>query len=202
MTTHATLKTDIALYMARDDLEVYIPTFIRLAESRIAKDVRVRAMETSTDLTLSSQSVSIPSGFLAARRLYFDSTTQRGLTYVTPDAFYKSSLYTAAGNPSTFTIEGDNFVFAPAPSGSPVAKLLYFKKFDALAAEADTNWLLENAYDVYLYACLAETKAFIEDDEQAAKWASVYKDSVANLNKVERRSRRMGPLRRQGGVTP
>ena len=43
-TTYATLQATIASYLARTDLTVQIPEFIRLAENRLVRDLRIRQM--------------------------------------------------------------------------------------------------------------------------------------------------------------
>ena len=41
---YATLQTTIASYLARNDLTATIPEFIRLAENRLSRDLRIRQM--------------------------------------------------------------------------------------------------------------------------------------------------------------
>jgi hypothetical protein len=50
-TTYAELQTTIAGYLARSDLTTQIPDFIRLAEIRLRRDLRIRQMLTSTTIT-------------------------------------------------------------------------------------------------------------------------------------------------------
>ncbi len=45
LTTYEGLKTAVADYLGRSDLEERIPYFIRLAELRMQRDVRCRVME-------------------------------------------------------------------------------------------------------------------------------------------------------------
>jgi hypothetical protein len=171
-----------------------IPSFVRLAEARIRSDVRVPRMQTATDLTLSSATVSLPSNFLEAIRLYLNVAYQREITYRPPAVFYTSTEYETSGNPTIYTIEGNSLVFAPAPTGSPTAKLLYWAAWDTLSADADTNWLLTNHYNVYLYATLAEGSAYLEDDEQAAKWGGQYAQVVAQIMRRAKWGSAMVPL--------
>lgn len=196
MTTHATLKADIATYLARDDLSSIIPTLITLCESDIQADVRCRAMETAADLTLTGQSVSVPSGFLGVRSLYYDDATYRPLTFVPSDEFWESQYSALAGIPAWYTIQGDTIYIGPYVT-SGTAKLNYSKAFDALSADADTNWLLTNHYGVYLYGALQHAKAYIEDDEQAAKWGQFYGQAVARVNQEAKRSRYSQSLTRR-----
>lgn len=183
MTMYAVLKSDIADFLAREDdpeLKVMIPTFIRLCEAKIRRDVRVRAMETSTDLTIDSRTEAVPTGFLETRRLVLDVTGSRALDYLTPERLYASNIFEEQGAPSVYTIEGDNFVFAPEPSSSFTGKLLYFKAFDALSAEIDTNWLLTNAYDVYLYGALVSASEYVKEDP--SRWENRYMQAVDRVN--------------------
>ena len=68
-TTYAELQTTIAGYLARSDLTTQIPDFIRLAEIRLRRDLRIRQMLNSTTLTCTSgtATVSIPSDFLEVK---------------------------------------------------------------------------------------------------------------------------------------
>ncbi len=44
LTDYSSLKTSVASYLARSDLTDQIPDFIRLAEERLARDLRTRKM--------------------------------------------------------------------------------------------------------------------------------------------------------------
>ena len=63
--TYTNLKTEIANYLNRDDLTTNIDTFIDLAESRHAKDLRLRemAVDTTTDTVAGTKHISLPAGF-------------------------------------------------------------------------------------------------------------------------------------------
>lgn len=203
MSTFAQLKTDVASYLARSDLTATIPTFVQLCESRIRDQVRVAQMETTDDaFALTAQTVAVPTGFIGVRRIIIDSTSGRALNYLPPERFWGATISTETSTPEAYTIEGTNFVFAPAPSTSINAKLLYIKAFDALSADSDTNWLLANHYDVYLYGTLAEAKGFIEDDEQGNKWLGLFNDAVSRVNGTANRGRRGAVLKRFGNTPP
>lgn len=194
MTTYATLKTDVAAYLHKSNLTDTIPTFVRLAESRIRHDVRVPAMQTAIDLTLSAQSVSLPANFLDPIRLYLAVAYQRELRYRPPGVFWTSQESEIGGNPTIYTIEGQNVKVAPVPTDSPTAKLLYWAAFDVLSADADTNWLLTYHYPIYLYGTLAEGSAYLEDDEQAQKWGGQYAAVLGQISKRAKWSVAAAPL--------
>ena len=190
MTTLSILKSDVDKYLARSDISEDVATFVRLAESRIRNKVRVRQMETTEDLAITSQSTALPSGFIELVRFNIDATSNRRMEYVPPDQGWRNENNVTNGAPNTYTIEGENLIVFPAPGAAIAGKINYIKAFDPLVNDDDTNWLLINAYDVYLYGCLAETKAFIEDDDQAMKWLSAFDDACEKVNRTSMVGRR------------
>lgn len=186
MTTYATLKSDIAGWLLRDDLTAAIPSFVRLAEASIRRDLRIRQMLRTYTLTISAQSQALPEDFMEMERIILDSTVWN-LSYLPPPALFSNPAYTDGGNPMYYTIEGDYLITAPDATGSDVM-LCYYKAYSSLTNDSDTNWLLTNAYDVYLYGSLSHAAPYIKEDERVALWNAGYKDAVANLNRAERRS--------------
>jgi hypothetical protein len=200
ITTFAEVKTAIADYLARSDLTAYIPDFIIGAETRIAygsgapfecDPLRIRAMETSADVTVTSGTGSLPTGFLQARRLYWSASPKRRLEQTSPEHFYGTWLgSTSASNPSHYVIEGDSIVLGPSVSGT--VKLLYYKKFDPLATASPVPWLLTNAPHVYVYGALLEAAPFIRNDPRLQVWAGLYKSAVEGLNRADQMDRWSG----------
>lgn len=200
MTTYAVLQSDIESWLIDDDVTNMAPTFIRLAEASIRRDVRCRAMETTATLSIVAGSASVPSGFIEARRLILDNATSWALDYMPPDALYSGSIYNdTASQAAVYTIEGDSIIFRPSTTES--AKLLYIKAFDALSAPTDTNWLLTNAYDVYLYGALIHSAPYIKDDARAMVWSEGYQRAVRGVNTTDNRGRASGSALRVLGVT-
>lgn len=201
MTTYATLKSDIADWLNDSDVDGMEATFVRLAEASIRRDVRVRAMETSATITITNGTASVPDGFISARRLILDNTTTWALDYLVPEVLYSTYIYNESGSAIAYTIEGDSLIFRPSASES--AKLLYTKAFDALSDDTDTNWLLTNAYDVYLYGSLMHSAPWLKEDQRAGVWASAYRAAVDALNKQDNWGRFSGsPLKVMGQIGP
>jgi hypothetical protein len=199
--TFATLKSDIAAYAHHTGLTAVIPTFVRQAEAEIRNDVRVRAMETAATIAIVSGSASVPSGFIEAQRLILDNSTAWALDYLPPSLFYSSDNYRASGPTVAWTLEGDTIKFRPVVDQS--ALLGFVKAFDALAADGDTNWLLTNSYNVYLYGSLIFAADYLKDFDSMAKWQAMYAKAVGSLNKTSERSRYAGaPLTISGNVGP
>lgn len=190
ISNYGELLSAITNWLGRDtqDINNRRPEFVAMAEDRIAKDLRIAAMETTTDLTISAQRVSFPTGFLEARRLYLDSDSEKPLEYFSPSVFWTREFANESSKPRVYTIEGQEFVFAPSPDTTYTGKLLYFKRFTNLSVAADTNWILTNARGLLLYGALLEAFIFLEDSSEALKYAALYDQIIKSTMDADRKS--------------
>lgn len=189
ITTYLTLKQAVENWLGKTDLTNRIPEFISLAEDRIAQQLRVQAMETTADLTISSQRVSVPTGFLAVRRNYLSVSDGKRIDFFSPSVFWERNAVNESGQPDIFTLEGQEFVFAPSPDTTYTGKLLYWKRFTALSAASDTNWILTNARGLYLYGALLEASIYLEDDGGMSKYAALFDNLIEECHKSDRNAR-------------
>jgi len=176
ITNYGELKTALDNWLSRTDLSSRIPEFIALAEDVIAQKLKVRGMETSTDLTVDDQTVGLPTRFKAARRIYLAGDPVRPLLLLTPQVFWTRFLSSQTGRPVAYTIEGENFVFGPTPDISYTGKLLYYQRFAALSADGDTNTILSNYRGLLLFGALIEAEPFLGNDPRTLIWATKFDD--------------------------
>jgi hypothetical protein len=206
ISTYAELKSAVANWINRDDLTARIPEFINIAGDKLhygfgtdklqVEPLRIDAMLQSADLTPDSSGLAAkPTGFLEARRLYVSATPIDTVEYLTPEDFWGRDGASDDGDPVFFTIEGSNFVFAPKGSGDTI-KLLYYKRFDELSADGDTNWLIDNYPSIYLSGALAEAYAYIEEPAMAQHWQLQFIQSVLGLQASSDRESRSGSVLR------
>jgi hypothetical protein len=179
--TYAELQSLTANYLARDDLSNQIVDFIKLGEIRLRRDLRLRQMLTQTTLTVSSQTVALPSDFLELRELHLDTTPIGQLDFLAPTFFYRNGRPSESGQPVFFTMTGDNFVFGPSPDTSYNAELLYYAAPDFLTDSNTSNTFLVTAPDALLYASLGEAEPFLMNDQRLAVWATLYDRAKNNL---------------------
>ena len=180
--TYGQLKTSVAAWLKRSDLTDIIPDFICLAESHIRRDVRCRAMEQIATGTLSARTLALPTRFLEARNVALDGYPQ---TYITPQEYAQQADWDA-GN---YTVKGELFYFQ---SSTATYSIDYWQAFAPFADDGDTNWLLTNAPEVYLWATLVEAKTYIEGDP--SKELAFYQRAVTRLRQTEMQARFPGPL--------
>lgn len=172
ISTCAELKSAVASWLNRSDLTAVIPDFVTLAETDIRQDVRVQAMEQIATGTLSGETLAHPSRFLEARRLVVGSDV---FEYVTP------LRYTELANSGAkvFTSIGQTFYIL---GGAGDYSLVYYQAFTPFSADADTNWLLTNAPDVYLAAACRHGASYLKDANDEQRFAQRYSAAVARLN--------------------
>lgn len=182
-TSYTTLKTKIGEYLARTDLDAQIPDFIRLAEERLRRDLRIRQMlKVATATTTSDDStVSLPSDFLAMKDLHIDANPVRVLQFQNTSNFFRNARSKDKGVPTMYTLLGSEFQFAPIPDTAYTLRMVYYHKPDFLSDSNASNLFLANCPDLLLYGALAEAEPYLMNDERIATWASLYDRGLASL---------------------
>lgn len=184
LTTYGGLQAAIAQWIDHDGLTRIIPSFIALAEAQIARDVRNSNMVTSASLTISDRFTDLPTDHLATIRL--DCNGKRLVARSTDDMIQMRDNDSAGGVPCYFTQVGRQIEVFPSPDASYTATLQYHARIPALDGENDTNWLLTEAPDAYLYGALIHAAPYLAEDTRTSTWAELYSAAVKNLNKSDR----------------
>lgn len=210
--TYATLKTDIKDFLNRSSLaDATVESFVRGAEAyihhglgQLVEPLRHSSMETAVDIVLDAQYEDLPTGHLETKRLYVDSSPKRFLDLVSPEHIWSTYSGSYTGVPDVFAVEGSQYLFGPAPDGTYTLKCLYLKAFDALTDDADTNWLLTNSPDTYLYGALRKAAVYFRDAELQGIAEREFAQLITGLNMADKRKKHSGSqwATRVDGPTP
>lgn len=194
LTNYADLKTTVANYLARTDLTAQIPDFIRLAEVRLRRDLRIRQMlkSATTTTTGGDQTVALPTDFLQLRDLFVETNPVRDLQYVTPSVFSRNGRVTESGLPVFYTIIASEFKFAPVPDGDYTLRVLYYASPEYLSDSNSSNVFLANCPDMLLYAALVEAEPYLMNDSRIQLWAGMYDRALAALTAADDASENSG----------
>lgn len=189
ITTYAELKTAIADYSHRSDLESKIPDFIVLAEARLSDMLLLRNMEVETTITctVNQNYIALPTGFISPVALWLNISGDRGdeLRLVLPEQL---DYETSASMPSEYAIDGDNIRLDCPAASAYTMPFRYIKSF-ALSDSNTTNQLLTKRPDIYLWASLVEVADYASDDENLQKWMARMNAAVSGYRATENRSR-------------
>ena len=180
LASYADLQTQVANWLARDDLAVYIPDFITLFECTAARRLKVRLQETVVSLSTTNGVGTLPSDYLGYRDVSWNGTYTRPLSYVTPPVFNAEWPTNNTGDPVIFTIQGQSIKIKPLDDSGLL--LNYFQKPASLSGTL--NWLWTNYPDAYLFGTLTEANAFNKNAEHAGLWKARRDEVFAEIQMV------------------
>ncbi len=199
ITTYSELKTAVENWLNHQLFTSRVPEFIALFEACANRRLRVRQMETSSNLTPSSGSATLPSDYLAWRRVTWTGSTRVELEYVHPSYLQAAYPDSASATPRVFTIEGSTLKIRPVDGTA--LEFDYYEKIDALSDAATTNWLLTAHPDLYLFGSLVEAELFGVNDERAPLWKARRDEIFDEIEKLSNKTRGTGNIRFLG-TTP
>ena len=204
LATYSDLETQIANWLARDDLSSYIPDFITLFECAAARKLKVRLQATTTTLATTLGVATLPADYLGYQRVTWNGSPNQNLDYVVPSLWAQEWIPNSDGTaiqgiPSIFTIEGTSLKIKPVDDTGLIFG--YFQKTPALSGTL--NWLYTNHPDAYLFGSLCEANAF--NKGKAFQDASLWKtrrDEVFQEIAMLDFNERQGMAIRVWGATP
>lgn len=185
ITTHATLKTAVAEWINRADLNTTgagIDLMIDNAENRLARDPRVRNLTTAA-YSITADDLAVPAGFDRVESWYLNTSVYKHEIEIVPaDALPRMfHLYGfGTGVPRVAARVGSTFKFAPPPDATYASVLVYWQTLTALSA--GSNWLVAAHPDIYLYATLCEAAPYLIEDERLPIWEAELEHRLESLN--------------------
>jgi hypothetical protein len=183
--TYDTLGTTVSNYLDRTDLDAIIPTFIELCESKLKRKLRHWKMEkrATANTVVGQRTLALPSDFLEMRAIKLNTDPVVTLEYLTPTVLNYSS--TSTGTPHYYSIISNEVHFELTPAEVFEVELYYYA-FENLSGSGDSNWILEEYPDIYLYGSLLEAESFLKNDIRLQVWKMGFDEALAQLNKSGR----------------
>ena len=194
LATYSDLKTTVANYLARTDLTTQIPDFIRFAELRLRRELRIRQMlkSVTTTTTGGDPTVALPSDFLETRDFYVSTNPIQPLTYASPAIFSRNTNTTQSGKPLNYTILASEFKLSPVPDSNYTLEMLYYASPTFMDDSNASNVFMANAPDALLYASLLEAEPYLMNDARINTWGSLYDRAITTLSKSDEASQYSG----------
>ena len=194
LATYSDLKTTVANYLARTDLTTQIPDFIRFAELRLRRELRIRQMlkSVTTTTTGGDSTVALPSDFLETRDFYVSTNPIQPLTYASPAIFSRNTNTTQSGKPLNYTILASEFKLSPVPDSNYTLEMLYYASPVFMDDTVSSNVFMANAPDALLYGALLEAEPYLMNDARINTWGSLYDRAITTLSKSDEASQYSG----------
>jgi hypothetical protein len=166
-------------------------------EAAANRRLRVRQQEASAAVTMTSGAGTLPTDYLAMRRVKWPGSTAVDLEYVEPSWMQNMYPTSATGNPKYYTIEGSTITVRPSDDTS--LTVYYFQKIAALSGSV--NWLFTAHPDLYLFGSLVEAEMFGVNDERVGLWKARRDEVFNEIEMLSNKTRGMGAMRVMG-MTP
>lgn len=158
------LSKSVARWLNRTDLSDVIPDFVRMSEAEFARDTRIRSsfQVVVVDSYTPNGEIPLPTDLLELQSLSLEGVEQ-----------IERKNFVRVGE--VVTINGK-------PAGS--YQMQYLQKLPALSFPSDSNWLLREHYDVYLWKCCEQGSVWMRDIEATQGYSSKYEAAVQQLLKA------------------
>lgn len=196
ITTYAELVTALdgtSGYLHRTDLTAKIPDFIKLAESKINRKLRLLLGETESTLTatIGSRLMAVPTRFGSPIELWDTTNEPRTkMLFMQPDLL---PVTTTNGASEYYTVDG---AFIATENPADVAytyTLRYQTKFNL--ETTSTNTILDNYPDIYVYGALLASIPFTRDYKNFDVWSALYNNAIDEAMTDSNVTRRKALLR-------
>jgi hypothetical protein len=188
---YSDLKNDIVLWLADADIVNVVPTFIRLCEMQINRELDTLSQETTLSLTVDPTTNASGTNFITLPADFDKIVTITSpqnqdnlpLDYVSPDRMVGED------SPYFYSVKGDQIML---PTGIQEVVLTYSANFPELTDTEQTNWLTANAYDALLYGSLTHAEGYVVNVDKIPIWDSAYTRAISAINEQDNIARTSG----------
>lgn len=192
--TYGQLKQAILDYTENNETSFVanLSLFIRLAEERILKNVRLNLFQKNQfgNMTTGNQYLAAPSDFLAPFSLSIVVNNNKEFLLFKDLDFVQSYTPNAAttGQPRYYAqFDVDNFIIGPTPNANYIVDIHYLYRPASLTAGSDsgTSWLSENAEITLLYGSLIEAYTYMKGDMNLMQmYMSRFAEGISRLKNL------------------
>lgn len=196
-TDYTDLLIGVSDYTGRNDVTHLFGRFIKIAEARLNRRLRVGDMEAETQITTDANGeVALPADYLEMREV--KNSSGRVLKSNSLNALTRA-YGNRGGSADAYAIVGTTFHVKP--KGAATFDITYYQDIPNLETNS-TNWLLTRAPDVYLYAAAMEVARWAGDAERFQAAQQLYDEATAQLIIDDERARFGNMQVRLSGATP
>jgi hypothetical protein len=185
--SYTNLLVLIPQYAERTDVAfaAQIPTFISLAENRLAVDMKQQGFQSVVTGTLPlTPAMAKPSFWKETISFNITSGSERNQLFLRSLEYVRNYWPndSLTGTPKFYADYNiSNFLLAPTPATALNFELVYYARLDPLSVANDSNWMTLNAPQALFAACMVEACRYIKNDARQSTWESMYQSSVGGV---------------------
>lgn len=188
--TYSELKTAIANYLNRSDLDSMMDTFIQQTEAELNRKLRTKDMIKRASATADAQYLTLPTDWMEAINVEITSGNFSPLFQMSIESLdvYRKGNDNRTGQPIYYALVDDTMELCPTPDGSYTLQLTYFSKIPALSDSNTSNFVSTSYSDVYLYGCLRTASIYLMDDARASGFTSLFDKALEEMRMEQERA--------------
>lgn len=189
--TYNDLVESVIKWSHRKDILDLIPDFITLAEYEMFNNaetqLRIRETETVSTAAADARYLALPPNFEKARSVQLE--TGNGFCDVKFQSPEQMQRHITTGQPRFFTVVGTELEFDRVPDTAYTIQIQYYKKPDPLTDLNQTNIIITDYPNIYLFAVLHQVFLWSQDVEEAVNYAGKMQDAIKGANKADKKAR-------------
>lgn len=192
--TYQSLISDVQTYVERDDSPFIdqIPTFIMLAENRLASEVRGLGYLRVVTTNLNGPQLVKPVRWRETKS--FSITVNSEIVYLQSRGYQYCRAFNSNGSTGTPRYYSDEvyeyWFIAPNPSDAFPVEIQYHERPEPLSNEQSVSWTTQYAPQLLLYATLMEAQPFLKLPERIAEFQGLYDRALMGIAKEDEKRQR------------
>jgi hypothetical protein len=193
--TYNNLKIAVITWSKRDDLDLLIPDFIAIAEREMLANpterlkIRTQEVRSTSTLTATNRFLALPADYLSMRKVTLIIDTVRcQLDYRTPSQIRVTD---ETGIPSQFTVT-TQLEFNVTAEQDVSIEFEYVGGFTPLSVANQSNTILAENPNIYLFGSLSVLFRHAQDLEEEARYQELFMSAIRGSN-LKARDGQYGP---------
>lgn len=186
--TYSQLQTLVPQYSERTDaaFAAQVPTFIALAENRIATEVKQQGFQSVVKGNLAVTPVMAkPSYWKSTISFNYTDATGARQPLLLRNLEYVRNYWPNDSLTSTPRFYADynatHFLLGPTPSAAFAFELSYYARLQPLGPTNDSNWLTLNMPQLLFAAIMVEASRFAKNSARQASYEDMYQGAKGGL---------------------
>lgn len=178
----------IPRWLDRDDLGERIADFVALTEARLNRVIRSLSMEVRDTWVVSDGAYDLPNDFRMLRSLHISGSPNLPLLAMAPSG-QTESFSGMEGTPRAYSISNRTLILSPPPDEAVTLSAIYYRRIPPLTDSAQTNWLISEHPDVYVWGTLQQAAIYIRDPEAIGTAGEMLDQAIEEVKAASRRDR-------------